>query len=194
MDEAVIGVILAGGAGRRMGSDKALVELRGRPLASWVADAARQVTQTVVAVGRPGHLGDLACHSDAIAGRLGPLSGLVTGLELARSSRVLLVAVDQPLVRVETLLRLLDEPGQAVVPLDGGTRQVTCAVYPGTWAGEARRELEGNGSIQSLLDRLPHAEVQERTWRSWGEDGRSWFSVDTPDDLTTAELMMDADR
>ena len=30
---------------------------------------------------------------------------------------------------------------------------------------------------------MPPLEITEPVWRSWGEDGRSWFSVDRPEDI-----------
>jgi hypothetical protein len=45
----------------------------------------------------------------------------------------------------------------------------------------ATEELAGGGSIQSALDRAAFDPVVEDVWRSWGEDGRSWFSADTPE-------------
>ncbi|MFP4247456.1 MAG: molybdenum cofactor guanylyltransferase [Halochromatium sp.] len=52
--DQVVGLILAGGAGRRMGGvDKGLVELAGRPLAQWVAEALRpQVAQLLISANR----------------------------------------------------------------------------------------------------------------------------------------------
>jgi hypothetical protein len=44
-------------------------------------------------------------------------------------------------------------------------------------------EAEADGSIQSLLDRVSFRAVTPETWVPWGEDGRSWFSVDTPEAL-----------
>jgi hypothetical protein len=44
----------------------------------------------------------------------------------------------------------------------------------------AASELEGGGSIQSLLDMSGFRPVVEEEWRGWGEDGRSWFSIDEP--------------
>ena len=94
-------------------------------------------------------------------------------------SAVVAVAVDHPFVRLETLQELVFEfAGKAVVPVENDVRQVTCAVYPAAWTAAAGHELEAGGSLQSLLDRMPHREVTRADWSAWGEDGRSWFSVD----------------
>jgi molybdopterin-guanine dinucleotide biosynthesis protein A len=176
-----LGVILAGGASSRMGTDKALIEIGGSPLVEWVADALLGVCETVVVAGREGLVAGLRCLPDTHSDVRGPLAGLATGLTLGE--RLVLVGVDQPFVEARTIERLLSlEDGHSVVPFDE-QRQVTCAVYPASLRESVDRELEMGGSIQSLLDRIPHRLVEEAEWRSWGEDGRSWFSVDTPEDL-----------
>jgi molybdopterin-guanine dinucleotide biosynthesis protein A len=179
------GAILAGGGSTRMGSDKALVEVAGKPMFEWVVGALRSVTDDLVVVGRAGKLGDIECIPDDHPGRHGPLAGLATALRLTGDKPVVLVAVDQPWIRAATLNALLDLAGpiHAVIPVDGGSRQVTCGIYPAAWAGRAAEEEAAGGSIQSLLDELPHRPVEAAEWRTWGEDGRSWFSVDTREAL-----------
>jgi molybdopterin-guanine dinucleotide biosynthesis protein A len=164
-----------------MGADKALAEVAGRPMVEWVADAVRAVTPDVVVVGRSGNLAGLECVPDDHPARRGPLAGLATALRIADDRPVLLVAVDQPWVRVDSLRALLEPAGplHAVVPIAGGARQITCAVYPDSWLERAVAEDAADGSIQSLLDDLLYRPIEEPEWRSWGEDGRSWFSVDT---------------
>ena len=99
----------------------------------------------------------------------------------------MLVAVDQPFVRPETLSRLINRfNGAAVVPVADGIRQVTCAVYPADWNAEAMTELDAGGSIQSLFDQMPVVEVLPDEWEAWGEDGRSWFSIDDAAALDSA--------
>src|SRR5690606_21018946 len=94
-------------------------------------------------------------------------------------------AVDQPWVRSVTVQRLLAlESSLPVVPVHDGIRQTTCAVYPGESLQAAKEELEGGGSIQSLLDRISFHPVVESEWRGWGEDGRSWFSADSVTDIS----------
>jgi molybdopterin-guanine dinucleotide biosynthesis protein A len=98
---------------------------------------------------------------------------------------VVLLAVDQPFVRAETLDSLLAEPGDAVVPLAGGWLQATCAVYRSACLDRVQTLLEAEErSLQSLLATVARHVVEEPTWRNWGEDGRSWFSVDSRDRLT----------
>jgi molybdopterin-guanine dinucleotide biosynthesis protein A len=174
-----LGVVLAGGSSLRMGSDKALVEIAGRPMVEWVADALSAVCESVLVVGREGHLAGYRCLPDAWPVR-GPLTGLATALGL--DEQVIAVGVDQPFVRIDTLRQLAGEPG-TLVPFDE-QRQVTCAAYASSLRADAEQEAEGNGSIQSLLDRVPFRQVEDAEWRSWGEDGRSWFSVDTQQDIT----------
>jgi molybdopterin-guanine dinucleotide biosynthesis protein A len=168
-----------------MGRDKALVQIAGRPLVEWVASALRAVTPDVVLVGRPGKLAGLDCVPDDHPVRRGPMAGLATALRLSGDRTVLLAAVDQPWARIETLAALLALAGplHAVVPIAGGARQVTCATYPGSWAGRVAAEDAADGSIQSLLDELLFRPVDEPEWQSWGEDGRSWFSVDSHAEL-----------
>lgn len=163
----MIGVVLAGGESRRMGKDKAFVEVAGRPLIEWVAAALGQVADRLVIAGKPEGWSGREGLADP-AGLGGPLAGISAALSLGED--VLVVAVDQPWVRVETLQALSDMEGTAV-PVDGGIRQVTCARYSAEITGAGR-------SIQDLLDQVPYRAIEETEWRSWSEDGRSWFSVD----------------
>ena len=180
-----LGVILAGGGSSRMGRDKALVDIEARPMVERVVGVLHAVAPEVVVIGREGTLAGLRCVPDDHPARRGPLAGLATALRMADDRPVVLVAVDQPWLRIDTLRGLLELAGplHAVVPIAGEARQVTCAIYPGSWAERAAAEEAADGSIQTLLDELLVRPVEESEWRSWGEDGRSWFSVDTEEAL-----------
>jgi molybdopterin-guanine dinucleotide biosynthesis protein A len=179
---SLLGAVLAGGRSTRMGTDKAAMEISGEPLLARVAGALRRVTPRVVVLGgvREGY--ESWPDQTAIPG---PLSGVATALTRMTEDRALIVAVDNAFVRSETLSHLAAvESGLPVVPVDhDGVRQVTCAIYPRGIAKSALEEVEGGGSIQTLLDRVSFLPVTPDVWEGWGEDGRSWFSVDTPDDV-----------
>lgn len=152
-----------------MGVDKATVELAGQPLIAWVVGALETVCPVVISGREWEGREQLSDHPEFH----GPLAGLAAALEL--NDDVLLVAVDQPWVRVSTLTELAQLQGTAV-PTDQGVAQVTCARYS--------RNLElgrNDGSLQSVADES--SQVHSEIWSTWGEDGRSWFSVDRPADL-----------
>lgn len=168
-----------------MGGDKAMVEVGGRAMSAWVIDALQAVCDRVIVAGRPEGLGSIEGLADPIDERRGPLSGLVAALQYAGASPVLLVATDQPWVRPETLTGLMNALGELpAVPISiDGSRQATCALYPPGILSVTLDELLAGGSIQSVLDRTAFDPIEEDKWRTWGEDGRSWYSVDTPDAL-----------
>lgn len=169
-----------------MGRDKAEVVVGGRRMLDLVATALSTIADHVVLLG-PDREG-WECWPDSVHAQ-GPLAGITTALSRTVTDRVALVAVDHPFVRSDLLRRLVairsDLP---VVPVDEtGVRQVTCAVYPKSIGEAAVEEAAAGGSIQTLLDRVSFRPVAPSEWRSWGEDGRSWFSVDSPEALEHAE-------
>jgi molybdopterin-guanine dinucleotide biosynthesis protein A len=178
----MLGAILTGGRSTRMGRDKGEVMVGGTPMLERVANVMRGVTRHLVVLG-PEREG-WECWPDSVHA-VGPLAGIATALTRMDDEQVLVVAVDQPFVRSETLTRLMSLAGTVpVVPVDVvGVRQVTCAVYPAVIVESAVEEAAGGGSIQSLIDRVSFLPVTPDMWQSWGEDGRSWFSVDTEERL-----------
>lgn len=165
-----------------MGRDKADVMVAGRTMLNRVAAALERVSDHLVLLG-PDREG-WECWADSVH-TTGPLAGIATALSRAETDRVVLVAVDHPFVTAGLLERLVAvDSDLPVVPVDEtGVRQVTCAVYPTSIVGEALDEARAMGSIQTLLDRVSFRPITPDEWRAWGEDGRSWFSVDTDDDL-----------
>jgi molybdopterin-guanine dinucleotide biosynthesis protein A len=165
-----------------MGRDKTEVEVQGRPMLDWVATALSSVTDHLVVLGsdRPGW----ECWPDSVHAE-GPLAGIATALSRTDRARVVVVAVDHPFVSSQFLEQLVGvDSDLPVIPVDeAGVRQVTCAVYPADIAGAAREEATAGGSIQTLVDRVSFRPVTPEEWRRWGEDGRSWFSVDDEEAL-----------
>jgi molybdopterin-guanine dinucleotide biosynthesis protein A len=178
----LLGAVLAGGHSRRMGKDKAAVEVSGVSFLDRVAASLAEATDHVVVLGveREGYEN----WPDQFPGS-GPLAGVATALTRMEEARALVVAVDNVFVRASTLTHLSSiESDLPVVPVDSaGVRQVTCAIYPRQIADLAREEAEAGGSIQTLLDRVSFLPVTPDQWEGWGEDGRSWFSADTPEAL-----------
>lgn len=191
MIEGTLGVILAGGSSSRMGRDKATVEIDGAAMIDHVASALTRLVAAIVVVGRASAPDGATSVPDPGPPHQGPLAGLSAALHHAQAAgfdRVVVVGVDQPYVRAETLQSLCElGPDLPAVPVDGA-RQVTCAVYPTRLAAEAERELLSGGSIQTLLDRIAHHAVSAAEWEAWAEDGRSWFSIDRPEDVERARL------
>lgn len=179
----MLGIILAGGRSTRMGTDKAFVEVNGRAMIDWVADALASATSEVLVVGRD-EISGYKAIPDAVP-QLGPLTGVVTALQIGQD--VVCVAVDQPLV-MATTLRALAQAGRdqstarPVVPHVDGFAQVTCAFYPAAFLGAATKALKEGRSLWRAITDFGY----ETFTPPDSEDGRSWFSIDNPEAIAEA--------
>lgn len=149
----MIGAILAGGAGRRMGGvSKAALELEGRPLAAHVAEALAGVCSKVAIVCKPEtQLPDLADVErwDEPQEPRHPLAGILHALERA-AGPVLVCAVDMPWVTPDACRSLLDAApgGRATVAVGAGEM---CPVF-GVYAPDA---------LELLREAAPDAPLRE---------------------------------
>ena len=98
MAASVSGVILAGGASRRMGRDKAFLEVDGRPLIAIVAERLRAVTgEVIISANDAARFASYAdrCVPDVYPG-IGTLGGVHAGLMAAAHDLAIVVACDMP--------------------------------------------------------------------------------------------------
>ncbi|MDP6369373.1 MAG: NTP transferase domain-containing protein, partial [Planctomycetota bacterium] len=102
MDAAgdLTGLVLCGGSSRRMGTDKAVLDLGGRALAERAVELLRPLSARVLlSTGSADRYASLACqcvHDPIPDG--GPLAGLAAGLLAAQTPWVFLLACDMPRV------------------------------------------------------------------------------------------------
>jgi molybdenum cofactor guanylyltransferase len=186
---AMIGLILAGGRGTRMGGlDKASLEFEGEPLARRVASRLADACEVVlVASGDGRRLGWLGLPQveDPIPDA-GPLAGLVAGLEAATTPLVAAVAVDMPFASSAVLRALAAawSGEDAVVPVADGRPQPLHAVYATSAAAGLRAALErGERSVLLALDGLAVASVGPETWEHADPTGRFARNLNRPGDL-----------
>jgi molybdenum cofactor guanylyltransferase len=198
----VAAAVLAGGASRRMGRDKATMAVGGVELASVALAAAARVADPVVLVAPEGHparrLATRRAPGPGAATRLagvvadpgeGPLAALAAALEALAGGHVLVLAGDHPGLRVELLAHLvgLAGRGEAVACRRGQRLEPLVAVYrraPALAAARARlADPAGDRSLLGLLAGLRTVVVEEAEWRPLDPDGRSFVDLDDPADL-----------
>jgi len=131
---AAAGFVLAGGNSVRMGEDKALLSLGGKPLVLHAADLLRPHVRQVYLLGSPERYApfDLPVLEDEFADS-GPLAGLCAGLKHSRFEWNVFLACDVPLLTdrflQELLARAAVTSAQAVIPKTAAGLQPLTAAY-----------------------------------------------------------------
>jgi molybdopterin-guanine dinucleotide biosynthesis protein A len=115
---AVSGVVLAGGLGRRMGGvDKGLQPLRGKPMVQHVLERlAPQVGEIIINANQNAATYAKFGHrvvADDISGFAGPLAGLHAGMKAAGHPLVVTVPCDSPFLPADLVSRLKKNMGNS---------------------------------------------------------------------------------
>jgi molybdopterin-guanine dinucleotide biosynthesis protein A len=174
-------VILAGGDSRRMGRDKSLLPVSGKPMIARIADRLKGLfDDIVISGGRPGDYGFLGLDvvPDRAAGQ-GPLMGIASALGRTKSDLAFVIACDIPDFDRGLVARLgaKAEGFDAVLPSNGrGELEPVFAFYRKSVIEPARTILAAGG--RSILDLLPR--VRTRTVRI--PDGLEIRNINTPED------------
>lgn len=192
LEREPIGVVLAGGRGRRMGRRKAEIEIAGRTLAERAAATLAVVCRGVLVSGAAGWRnpapGYPYVEDDPPAGR-GPLAGLAAGFRAAAGRDLLVLACDYPAVSPGLLARALELASAAPRPALVILRDPAGRDHPlvGLWrtaAEEAVRRAVAAGShaVRGVVEELCVRRVGPEDCP--GLDlSRLLLNVNAPDDL-----------
>ncbi len=123
--------ILAGGASRRMGTDKSQLPIDRQTFAERISETLLKITDSVTIVGRQSHESTLPCVPDVYP-QWGALGGLHAALTACKRDWAIVVACDLPFVTAELFRSLvsLKLDHEAVVPIQpDGRPQPLAALY-----------------------------------------------------------------
>lgn len=172
------GFVLAGGASRRMGRDKALLALGSETILERQIRTLRAVCRGVAVLGPPDRYPQVGApvYPDDFPGR-GPLGGIVTGLRRTPTEFNLFLGCDLPFMEKRFLrflaARALHDAADVTVPRTPDARlQTLCAVYRRRALPALRASLlAGENMIRRTFPRLRCRMI------AWPEIARAGFSL-----------------
>ncbi len=182
------GFVLVGGKSRRMGQDKSLLELEGKPLAQRAADLLAPYVDQVSLLGpkdRYGQLG-LPVIEDKWPGE-GPLGAVCTALLASPGGWSIVLASDLPLVS-ERFIQLLIQRvratnADAVVPRTTDGWQPLAAAYHARCRAVFQHAFEaGERSIISAFAALKVQAITVEDMAAAGLSESEFANVNTPED------------
>ena len=163
--DTVSAVLLAGGKSTRMGSDKAALPFLGTTMLEYQVKRLKDLgIEDIMVSGKETDLPQVRYIRDVYPGK-GPLAGMHACFMNAMHESCLVVAVDMPLIRMETLNFLLEAHregnSRATVLVSQGHWQPLLAVYERDLFSEAEKLLQaGRGSVKALLEQV-HCQFAE---------------------------------
>lgn len=207
-NQMVTGVILAGGKSKRMGENKAFLQLGGNTIIGHIIDCLQPIADELILItNNPdeyAHL-KLKMYSDIVP-NTGALGGIHTGLTYASHDIVLCVGCDSPFLNSDLLKYLISVLGEydAVIPYtmqipnrekrinqkkdEGITYQTLCAVY-------SKRCLpfiedmfdESDYRVYALRERINSLNLSPKEWQPYDPEGLSFVNINTPEDYIRAK-------
>ncbi len=189
------GIILAGGDSKRIGTDKGLIDLNGKPLIGYVIESLGPVVDEIIVV--VGSAERVPVYRDAVGDDVqvfpdmyddgSPMIGLITGLTHARGDYAVVAACDMPFINsdlVDLLFLLSFELNGTLLIKPNGWVEPLPAIYKVDIGRERAVQLrnEGDLRLRKVLETLPDvARIQVERLRVIDPELRSFFDLDTRD-------------
>lgn len=192
-------IILAGGKGLRLGSDKPLEKINSKTLIQHSVSTLNGLGDEIIVVtaagktelGLEGYTG-VKVVKDSSGGK-GPLMGIYTGLSASKSELNLVVACDMPFLNRDLIKFLVSQSDEydAVIPRIEGLIEPLHAVYRRS-AKDIAGELINSGeySLRSLLRKIRVRFIEEAEINLYDREHLSFFNINYPEDLVKAREIL----
>lgn len=190
MDKFGSAVILAGGKSSRMGFDKKNLIINNKRLLEILTIKLRTIFKEVILITNKSNNLDIFDNvsSDMIQS-LGPLSGIYTGLKLAKSRYVYFIACDMPVLDESYINYMVDQLNNNVDAQVCITRydkwiEPFNSFYSKDIADKIKDYLDTNRrSIYNFVKDLNTLYIDEDVARSFSEDFKMFYNLNTKEDI-----------
>jgi molybdopterin-guanine dinucleotide biosynthesis protein A len=188
----VIGALLAGGRGTRIGEPKANLDLGGRHLLEHPLSAFAHAEIDAVVVAKP----DTSLPPLAVevwrepAEPHHPLCGIVTALERSAGRAVVVCGCDMPFVSPGLLTTLATSDHRLVVPQAGGRLHPLIARYEAVLLEPLRQALASERPLQETVIGLGPTLIEEEELHDLGDPELLLFNINARADLERAEEIL----
>ena len=170
-------IILAGGKSTRMGFDKALLNICGRPVVQMIMSQLREIFDDIVVVTNnpEGFTGLDARITVDILKDSGPLGGIHAGLTVSKSKYAFLTACDMPILSPEYAKYMVEiarkEMPDAVISQKGEWIEPFHALYSKDLAEDIKRNVEkGMYKIFDVIKTKKVVRISESKVREFSPD------------------------
>ena len=191
------GVILSGGLATRFdGTEKALLKVGGVRILDRIYDIYKELFEEIILVtNNPQNFleWDLLIVSDIYPIR-SSLTGIHAGLFYMSNPYAFISACDTPFLKkevVETVIGKIDNKIDIVMPETSAGLEPLCAAYSKRCLESAQNHLEREKlKVTKAFRKSRTKTISEKVLCKIDPDLRSFFNINTPDDLQRAEEMV----
>jgi molybdopterin-guanine dinucleotide biosynthesis protein A len=202
-------ILLAGGLGSRLGSNKPLQRVAGKPLISRVIERVSGLSdEFLVVIARGAFRNDysvvipnfIRVMNDEREGK-SPLIGIVTALRAIKAPYAIVLTCDIPFVNrrvIQLLLERVSDAEAAVPRWKTGHLEPLQAVYRREAMLQKAEEVLASGSLSPVdaikkLARVVYVSIEDEV-KVLDPDLRTFFNVNTKEDVAEAEMILKQQR
>lgn len=180
--ETITGIVLAGGRSARMGADKGLLSLNGRPMVQHVLDPMAKICGRILLVTQNPAYGKFGCElvKDEQDG-YGPVMGIVSGLRRSQTELNLVMSCDVPFVGLDLMNDLVrhSKGFDAVVACSKGKVHPLVAVYRRSCLSGFEKAVQEKEHRMKTVLRL----FKVFLYQEPDQDGKRLQNMNTKEDL-----------
>jgi len=194
----ITGVILAGGASKRYGKNKAFLKIGSARLIDSVLQEMKTIFKRVILITNEKKKYEylkIPMFEDLVKG-LGPLGGIYTGLMSMPDQAGFFVACDMPFINSQLVRYMVDikkDDHAAVVPLVANEVEPLHAIYAQSCLGPIRNLIDSKSyQVRLFYDQIPIRYVKEDEIRKFVSPSSAFLNINTPDEFAKVKSLIKA--
>ncbi|MGB0882066.1 MAG: molybdenum cofactor guanylyltransferase [Vicingaceae bacterium] len=177
-------IILAGGKSSRMGEDKGIMFLEGKPMVQHIIEVVKPLTEKIIIISNNNKYSQFGypVFEDITKGK-GPLAGILTGLQYSTTDKNLILSCDVPFVNKKLLDLLItnSENSDVVIPEKEDRTHQLIGIYDKSCIPTFKRELANNRLKMKLAIKKLNYKIIDANQI----DAQVFYNINTKEDAKT---------